>query len=385
MSWLFNRQVISDSSALDLPLPNSAGPVKLSFTAVTAQGCADTVQKNVVIHALPVPGAVAADTLVCAGHAVQLHASGGGTYYWQSGQPVKNEDSPEAIAVPSESAEYVVTVTTPFGCIQKDTVVIRTADPVALAAPPAYSICRGDTVRLSASGNTGSFSWYPSTGINDPGTASPLASPGITTHYLVIGHSRNICPDDSATVNVKVLDDPAVDLGGDTAVPAGVPFTLYPQVSDNVVHYEWTPAAGLSCSTCANPVALPEDSQLYLLHVSTPEGCKATDSIMITLLCNKQAIYIPTAFTPNGDRLNDRFYIRGFGLKTINYLRIFDRWGREVFNKKHFAANDQHMGWDGNLPGGNLPAATSSYAYIAEVVCSEGIPVIVRGTVTLIR
>jgi gliding motility-associated-like protein len=186
-------------------------------------------------------------------------------------------------------------------------------------------------------------------------------------------------------VNVKVLDNPAVDLGGDTAVPAGVPFTLYPQVSGNVVHYEWIPAEGLSCYTCATPTALPEDSQLYLLHVSTPEGCKATDSIMITLLCNKQAIYIPTAFTPNGDRLNDRFYIRGFGLKTINYLRVFDRWGREVFIRKHFAANDQHMGWDGNLPGGDLPAATSSYAYIAEVVCSEGIPVIVRGTVALIR
>ena len=385
MSWIFNRQVISDAPILNFALPDTPGSINLLFAAVTAQGCADTVQKNVTIHALPVPGAIAADTLVCAGNAVELHASGGGTYYWQSGQPVENAASPDAIAIPSKTAEYIVTVTSPFGCIQKDTVVIKTAEPVALVAAPVYSICRGSTVQLSASGNTGSFSWYPSTGINDPGTANPVASPDITTSYLVIGHSQNICPDDSAMVNVKVLDNPTVHLSGDTAVPAGVPFTLFAQTSSNVAQYQWVPAEGLSCSSCATPSALPEDSQLYLLNVSSPEGCKGTDSIKLTLLCNKEAIYIPTAFTPNGDRLNDWFYIRGFGLKSINYFRIFDRWGREVFSRKHFAANVENMGWNGNLPGGSLPAATSSYAYIAEVICSEGIPVIMRGTVTLIR
>jgi gliding motility-associated-like protein len=384
MHWLYNNQIVSDTLTLDVP-PGNAGALQYAFTAATAQGCADTVSTAVSVHPLPVPNASASASIVCSGSAVQLSASGGGTYQWQSDQPVDDHAAANAVGMPVKSTDYIVTVTTTYGCIQKDTVRVTTAEPVNIIATPEFRICKGDSVELDASGNTNVFIWEPSSSLSNPGVYNPVASPVITTEYLVIGHSLNVCPDDSARVNVEVLDNPTLNLGNDTAILGDVPFTLMPQVSSNVSNYAWQPVAGLSCSTCLNPVALPTNNQQYILSVSTEEGCKALDSIFITVLCNKDAIYIPTAFTPNGDQLNDKFYIKGYGLKSINYFSIFDRWGKEVFSRKNFNANDSNMGWDGNLRNSTLPHGTATYAWVAEVVCSQGFPITLRGMVTLIR
>ncbi|MBX3253352.1 MAG: PKD domain-containing protein [Chitinophagaceae bacterium] len=382
--WLLNKQHLDDSTAINFPL-TSTGTYRLAFTATTQQGCADTLFHPVAVHALPVP-ATGPDTVVCSGSPVQLHATGGKDYYWESEEAIQHPAVHNAIAIPQKSALYVVKVTNNYGCIQKDTVAITVEDPVNLIARNEYHICRGDEVRLSASGNTQSFSWYPRQELSNPNSPAPVARPAASANYLVVGHSTNICPDDSVNVHVEVLDNPVVKLGNDTAILGGIPFTLNPQqVSNNVVRYEWLPPPGLSCSNCRNPVALPEEDQQYILNVATAEGCKSSDSIALTLLCNRQAIYIPNAFTPNGDGLNDWFYVKGFGLKTVNYLRVFDRWGKEVFSRRNFTANNAGLGWDGRLPAGAQPAGTSTYIYAAEVVCSEGIPITLTGTLMLIR
>ncbi|MBX2923251.1 MAG: PKD domain-containing protein [Chitinophagaceae bacterium] len=383
ISWFSNGATIGNSTLLELPA-TATGSVPFLFTAVTEQGCADTIQKNITVHSLPVPDATP-DTTVCAGSPVMLHASGGGTYVWESEEAIENPNASGITIMPQTSAGYFVTVTSPFGCVQKDTVNIIAEALVNLVARTDYSICKGDLIRLNASGNTNSFSWYPVGDMDQPNTSSPTVSPDTSTSYLVIGHSENSCPDDSAAVYVAVSDTPTVQLENDITILGGAPFTLQVQASNNVVNYEWSPPDGLSCYTCPNPVALPEKDQQYVVTVATSDGCKASDTIAIALLCNKLAIYIPNAFTPNGDGLNDRFYIKGFGLKTVNYLRIFDRWGREIFSRRNFEANDPRMGWDGTLPGSNLPSGPSTYAYVTEVVCSEGIPTVLRGQVTLIR
>lgn len=383
MTWRLNNQVVGDLGTLLLPLQN-AGTQNISFSAVTTKGCADTANKSITTHALPVPAA-SADTAVCAGSRVVLHASGGTSYSWQAAGEIENANSATPVVTPAQNGDYIVTVTNNFGCSQKDTVTITTEAPVNLVATPEYNICRGNTVQLSVQGNTRNFSWQPATDLSGHNSSSPVASPDSSTSYLVIGKSTNICPDDSATVQVNVFDQPTVRLGNDTSILGGVPFTLQSVATGNIQSYDWTPANGLNCTNCSNPVALPETDQQYIVEVITPEGCKASDTIALTLLCNKQAIFIPNAFTPNGDRLNDKFYIKGFGLKTVNYLRIFDRWGKEIFNRKNFNANDDQMGWDGSLPGGKLPAGTSTYIYVAEIVCNEGVPITLRGNITLIR
>lgn len=383
LTWRSGNEVMGDESVLQLPLRN-AGTQHISVSATTVKGCADTATQSITTHSLPVPNA-GPDTVVCAGSRILLHASDGTGYSWQSTGEIENPNTAHPVIAPSRSGEYVVTVTNSFGCMQKDTVAIITEEPVNLVATTEYNICRGDKVQLTASGNASSFSWQPSTDLSGHNSSSPIAFPDSSTTYLVIGQSKNICPDDSATVRVNVLDHPTVRLGNDTTILGGVPFTLQSVATGNIQSYEWTPQNGLSCTTCPTPEALPESDQQYIVEVTTPEGCKASDTIAITLICNKQAIFIPNAFTPNGDRLNDRFYVKGFGLKTVNYLRIFDRWGKEIFNRKNFNANDEQMGWDGSLPGGNQPAGTSTYIYVAEVVCSEGVPITLRGSVTLIR
>jgi gliding motility-associated-like protein len=119
----------------------------------------------------------------------------------------------------------------------------------------------------------------------------------------------------------------------------------------------------------------------YVVKVATANGCQASDSIKITLLCG-ETFYFPTAFTPNGDGLNDKFYILGGGA-TVNFIRIFNRWGKLVFERKNIPVNDISQGWDGTFEGNMLPAG--SYIYTAALQCFNGKSFDYRGSVMMIR
>jgi gliding motility-associated-like protein len=90
------------------------------------------------------------------------------------------------------------------------------------------------------------------------------------------------------------------------------------------------------------------------------------------------AIYVPTAFTPNGDGKNDRFTPQPVGIKSYNYFRVFNRWGQIIFSSKQL-----HHGWDGTINGATQPAGT--YVWMIEGVTTDNKLISKKGTVTLIR
>jgi gliding motility-associated-like protein len=94
--------------------------------------------------------------------------------------------------------------------------------------------------------------------------------------------------------------------------------------------------------------------------------------------CKGQSVYVPNTFTPNNDGLNDRLYVRGNGLSQLEYFRIFDRWGRMVFQTQNIAE-----GWDGTT--GGKPDDINTYVYVLKAVCSSGEEVSLQGNVTLLR
>jgi gliding motility-associated-like protein len=121
----------------------------------------------------------------------------------------------------------------------------------------------------------------------------------------------------------------------------------------------------------------------YIVTGKTQYACPASDTLNLKLICDEGRVYISNSFTPNGDGRNDVFYIKGRGIRIINYLRIFNRWGEIIYDRGHFNIDDRSVGWDGTFKG--RPVETGTYVYITEMVCDNGEVFPLKGTFTVVR
>jgi len=94
-------------------------------------------------------------------------------------------------------------------------------------------------------------------------------------------------------------------------------------------------------------------------------------------------VYIPNTFSPNGDGVNDVFYLRSSGALSISSFKVFNKWGNLVFQKNGGSANNSLDGWDGNSNGVALQADV--YVYVVDVICSGNTTIPLKGNVTLVR
>jgi len=145
----------------------------------------------------------------------------------------------------------------------------------------------------------------------------------------------------------------------------------------------WTPASNLSCITCLDPVAKPPYTQQYVIAVTNEFSCIATDTSIIETV-NEGILSIPNAFTPNGDGLNDIFYIiGGKDILQISDFSIYDRYGQKVFGQKNVPANNPAYGWNGTVKG--KPGSIGSYVYAIKLQFADNTTKFYKGTITLIR
>jgi gliding motility-associated-like protein len=162
--------------------------------------------------------------------------------------------------------------------------------------------------------------------------------------------------------------------------------TLYPQTNidpDNIGLIEWTPAEGLSCTDCLNPVFSGTEPTNYTLYIEDKNGCGVSARTFVSIE-KKFQVYIPSAFSPNnGDGINDVFHIFADPdiVAKVNSFLIFDRWGENLFENYNFQPNDPVEGWDGNFRGQRLN--TGVYVYFAEIEFIDGTRKIFKGDVTL--
>jgi gliding motility-associated-like protein len=134
--------------------------------------------------------------------------------------------------------------------------------------------------------------------------------------------------------------------------------------------YDWTPKDFLTCSTCANTYSNPPNSAKYTITVSAG-NIRCAKKIMANVKVIS-GVYVPTAFSPNGDAMNDIFYIIGSkGVRTIKELLIYNRWGELIFRDENFLTSDPSHGWDGTYKGKNLMPDSYAYKIIAEMKDGE--------------
>jgi gliding motility-associated-like protein len=222
------------------------------------------------------------------------------------------------------------------------------------------------------------YQWQPATGLSSPNNAQTLASPTITTTYtLTVYNDSNKgcnCPDsiNSSTITVKV-DDFSIIACCQVTTSQWQSVNINTSVAKN---YIWSPSLGLNCDTCQNVTANPQATTMYYVTETDSLGCHATDSILITVK-DQDNFFVPTAFSPNDDGVNDILLVKGNNIATL-HITIYDRWGNKVFESE-----SQSEGWDGNYGGKTEDAGT--FVYYARGTYTDGTTFNKKGNVTLVR
>lgn len=145
----------------------------------------------------------------------------------------------------------------------------------------------------------------------------------------------------------------------------------------------WTPADGLSCVDCLDPIATPFDNTVYTLTATSDDGCATT--LLIRVIVNKtRSFEISNVFTPNGDRMNDRLrYYTGKDVKTIQYFKVYDRWGNLVYIGENLNTGVHEISWDGIYNG--QPLSQGVYAWISLVTYLDDETVVYKGNLHIIK
>ncbi|WP_343702899.1 PKD domain-containing protein [Chitinophaga sp.] len=380
--WDFGNGHTADAQQPANQAYSNAGPAEAVLIVTSKDGCADTARHNIRIMPKPAINAAAASDVICLGNSTTLSAGGGVTYQWSPALGLSDPQAPDPVAAPEASTAYTVKVTDANGCSNTDDVNIRVAQPFSIQATPDTAICLGHVLPLRVWG-ADHYTWKGE-GLDDADSPAPHAAINtLGNHtYAVTGYDADGCFTHSTSLVVSVHPSPVIDAGRDRTTMAGVPVILGGPGSPDITRWRWTPAQYLDCATCPAPTALPNLSTLYTVEVENRYGCKAADEVAVTVVCDKGAVFLPTAFTPNHDGKNERFYPKGRGIKEVAWMRIYDRWGALVFERSHFQINTAAAGWDGNWKGRVAPVG--SYVYAIETVCESGATFLFRGTVTVI-
>jgi gliding motility-associated-like protein len=275
---------------------------------------------------------------------------------------------------------YTVTGTDQNGCIDTAVVTVGLRTNTISRAWGDTAVCFGVPVPLFDTGGT-KYLWLPGTGLNNNIIWDPIATPPATTTYMAIAQLGSCIPDTNY-VTVTVWPLPTVDAGPDQRLVAGSQAQLK-ATGTNIATYLWSPSETLSCTTCYNPVASMTVMTTFTVDVVSEHECRASDDVKVLLYCDNSQIFIPNAFTPNGDGENDIFYPRGIGVKTIKTFRIYNRWGELLFEKAGITLNDAQNAWDGSYKGGD--PKPDVYVYILDAVCYTGEDITIKGDVPIIR
>jgi len=257
--------------------------------------------------------------------------------------------------------------------------------PVPNAGPDA-KICFGTTPRLNGSGGN-TYQWSPATFLSNPNIANPVINApiaGIYTYLLDVTDAAGCKALKKDTVVITVLPPVKVFAGRDTAIAISQPLQLDATDVNNsaFTSYLWSPASGLNNTGIKNPVALfnnviGNNGITYKVTARTIDGCEATDDINVKVFVQAD-IFVPNAFTPNGDGLNDVLRPVLAGIKALKYFSVYNRYGQLIYT-----TTVPGQGWNGLIKG--EMQNTGAFAWTAEAVDYKGNVIKKSGMAILIK
>jgi len=300
-------------------------------------------------------------------------------FIWSNGQAT-------ATATDLGIGNYSVTVTDANGCTASSSVIIGEPTELSLTFSVNDLNCFGQSngaVTAVASGGTPPYTYTLDNGT--PQNSATFLGLAAGTFELTVTDANGcsaagfIGVNAPVPVDVNLGDDQHISLGDETSLDAlvNLPF-------DQVAEIVWQGLDSVECGDCLEQPVVPLFTTTYSVAVTAENGC--TDSDQVTVFVDRRrSVYIPNAFSPNEDGLNDVFMIfaKPGTVKKVKSFLVFSRWGESIFQYFNFEPNNPIYGWDGKHRDAELNP--SVFVWFAEIEFSDGVVELFEGDVSLIR
>ncbi len=284
------------------------------------------------------------------------------SYLWADGQTGSYIDI-------TETDKYKVTVSDGF-CTVKDSVYVIFNSLVQAPATRDELLCLNSAASpLTAWGQ--SLKWYSTPLSADGSTIAPIPSTSDTgTFYYYVSQTILGCESPRSPVVVEVIDKPSFHLGDDVVIPCGAPGIVLQTVAQKYTTYAWQDGS-------TRPDFTATEAGKYVLRGENI--CGLVIDTVTTVACDTRCVHFPTAFTPNGDGINDVFRAATLCPVPSYHLAIFDRFGQKLFE-----TTDPSKGWDGKIFGKRAdPGGYTYFCVYYDFILKRELTL--RGQVTLLK
>ena len=334
-----------------------------SYSVIVSTGtCADTTSASVNVLPVPTPSMTATNLTICGGNPTTLSASGGTTYQWSNGQTTAT-----IIITPGSTTTYSVVAGNGI-CTGTTSVTVNVLPSPNAVINGNLNICQGSAASLTASGGT-SYSWstgQTTAGINPsaPGSYSVVATTGSCSDAAVANVVVHPLPTATAFSNVLIIQGQSTNL-----------------TATGGVSYLWT-----NNMTGSSITVSPQTTTYYCVTATDGNGCSDTACVTVTVEHCTGTLFLPNAFSPNGDGDNDSLQIYYRIPQCIESLKliIYNRWGEKVYE-----TNDRAFRWSGIYNSGLLQntmvGGHEVYAYYLEVKMVDGQSISKKGNISLLK
>lgn len=300
----------------------------------------------------------------------------------------------------TDAGTYVV-YATQHNCISDadSFIVVINRSPSKPVINTRTPLCVGDELYLSATSGIGdnstlTYLWTgPGRGFPVNGSHAGIDKVVLTDagrYAITVTSNETGCASTTDTL-IEIGNYPIIKFSTDTLIlPTGFKITLDPAILNAtepgilpMQKYTWTPEDDLQCNDalCDKPVLTVKNDACYAVRATNIYGCSGSDTICVRAFCKDAQVFVPNAFTPDGLPENRILMVRASGIATVKSFRVFNRWGRVMYERSNFAPNSSEFGWNGYING--KKADTGVYVYTVEVICENGTPYTLKGNVTL--
>lgn len=387
--WLVNNVQVATTPTYTQAF--AAGTYKAQLVVTNQYGCvSDTATNTFIVYAQPNAAYTYTDS--CAGKSIAFNPSvtqTNTTYQWLVNNiPVAttNTYTTNTLLAGTYSITLIATVGSLCSVSNTQNITIRQAPLVSASASLA---CFGNPTTFTATLLNAplvgvQYQWYLQGNntfiVGQQVTQTftqPITGNSLTNNAKLLASINGGCAADTIVVPYTI-EKATVDAGPDLFVSKNEPFILgivSPGIAANSLN--WLPAIYLNNANINRPTGIISSTQLFTLTLTTPGGCKAIDSVLVTVL-DTTAIYVPTIFTPNNDAKNDVLIPLYIGIKSLQYFNIYNRWGQLIFTTTSLT-----QGWNGQYR--NTPQPMSTFAIAIQATDIRGKKILYKGTVTLAR
>ena len=363
--WQPSTQINNPSAQNIVFTPEESGYISLQAT--DANNCTSSDSIFIEVDEFPVASAPN-DTVICLGDEITLNFSSTNTIVWTNLQNNATTNGGTLTITPTQNISYQLAVSNACG-LDQDTTQVAVSVVIPFAGPEK-TICVGEPIVVYATGGV-NYSWRPTSDFSTPTNSTATLIPRENVNYSVIVENEIGCQA-IAELPITLFPIGFVSAGEDKIIEYGESTSLNGASSAGTI--TWSPNYRLSCLDCLQPLSRTDSTIRYTVTLIDSFGCKYSDE---TLVLVEGSLYIPNAFTPNGDGINDFFGPEAIDITKYS-LKIFNRWGEIIFT-----SNQLKNRWDGTFKG--KTAQNDVYVYQLNYEFNSGKTGNVVGRVTLIQ